>query len=245
MRLLRSVLFTCLMFVTVLPYALMVIIGRAFSWRTGYNWVPRWTSLICWLADKLCGLRYEVEGSDNLPAEPSVVLIKHSSAYETLLQLQMFPPQTWVLKRELMWAPFFGWGLAALQTIAINRRAGGSAVQQVLDQGVVALRKGRWVVIFPEGTRVPPGEIRRYGMSGTLLAQAAGCLVVPVAHNAGDFWPRRGWVKHPGTVRFCIGPPMNPAGRDAREFNREVQAWIEAKVAELRAAAGHAASDAN
>lgn len=245
MRLLRSVLFTCLMFVTVLPYALLVIIGRAFSWRTSYNWVPRWTRLVCWLADKLCGLRYEVEGSEHLPQEPSVVLFKHSSAYETLLQLQLFPPQTWVLKRELMWTPFFGWGLAALQNIAINRRAGGSAVQQVLDQGVAALRKGRWVVIFPEGTRVPPGEIRRYGMSGTLLAQAAGCLVVPVAHNAGDFWPRRGWVKHPGTVRVVIGPPMNPAGRDSREFNQEVQAWIEGKVAELRIAAGHATRDAN
>jgi 1-acyl-sn-glycerol-3-phosphate acyltransferase len=139
-----------------------------------------------------------------------------------------------VLKQELIWAPFFGWALGALHPIAIDRRGGHTAVGQVLEQGAERLRDGHWVMIFPEGTRMPPGQTRRYGISGTLLAQRNGRLLVPVAHNAGEFWPRRGWRKRPGTVRFCIGPPVDPAGRDPREVNAELQAWIEGKVAELR-----------
>ena len=235
-----SLLFTALLFLTVLPYAMLVVLLRIFSESASYRAVVWWADLVCWLGDQLCGLRYEVDGLDNLPDKPCVVLIKHSSAYETITQLRIFPWQTWVLKRELMWAPFFGWGLKAVNPIAIDRSAGNSAVQQVLEQGTAALAAGRYVMVFPEGTRMPPGETRRYGMSGTLLAQEAGCPVVPVAHNAGDYWPRRGWRKRPGTVRFCIGEPMDPTGRDPREFNLEIQARIEAKVAELRAAAGHA-----
>ena len=149
--------------------------------------------------------------------------------------LLLFPNQTWVLKRELMWAPFFGWALAALNPIAIDRKGGHGAAQQVIEQGTQRLRDGRWVMIFPEGTRMPPGETRRYGLSGTLLAQAAGRLLVPVAHNAGDYWPRRGLRKRPGTVRFSIGRPIDPAGRDPREVNEEIQRWVETRVAELRA----------
>lgn len=239
MGLLGSLLFTSLLFLSVLPYSLLVIAARLFGWRASYRAVLWWIDLICWLAKTLCGLSYEVQGEENLPSEPVVVLVKHSSAYETITQLRIFPRQTWVLKRELMWAPFLGWGLATVHPIAINRSAGQSAVQQVIDQGLAALADGRWIMVFPEGTRMPPGETRRYGLSGVLLAQQAGCPVVPVAHNAGDYWPRRGWRKRPGTVQFCIGPPMDPAGREPREFNRDVQAWIENKVRELRLAAGH------
>lgn len=239
MQLLRSILFTCLLFVTVPIYACLVLLVRPFGWRASYRWARRWALLMVWLAQALCRLRIEVEGREHLPDVPSIVLFKHSSAFETIVQLTILPTQTWVLKRELMWAPFFGWGLAAVHPIAIDRRAGTSAVQQVIDQGLASLRAGRWVVIFPEGTRMPPGETRRYGLSGTLLAQKAGLTVVPVAHNAGDFWPRRGWLKTPGTVTFCIGPPMDPKDRDPREFNREVQTWIEKKVAALREASGH------
>jgi len=240
MQLFGSLLFTALLFLTVPPYAMLVVVLRPLSWMASYRAVKWWSWLICRLAELLCGLRYEVEGSANLPDEPCVIMVKHSSAFETIAQLQLFPPQSWVLKRELMWAPFFGWGLAAVQPIAINRSAGGSAVQQVLEQGVRALEQGRCIVVFPEGTRMPAGQTKRYGMSGVLLAQKAGCLVVPVAHDAGDYWPRRGWRKKPGTVKFCIGPPMDPANQDAREFNAKVQAWVENKVAELRVAAGHA-----
>src|SRR5690606_22674463 len=134
----------------------------------------------------------------HLPSRNAIVLMKHSSAWETLAQLQIFPKQTWVIKRELMWAPFLGWVLPLLKPIAIDRRGGRDAVRQVIEQGTQRLEDGFWVVIFPEGTRVPPGQTRRYGLSGALLASETGRTVVPVAHNAGLFWPRRGWVKRPG-----------------------------------------------
>lgn len=236
----RSVLFTIILFVSVPPYSLVLVAARIFGRAAAYRATVGWARAMVWLCRVLCGLDFSVEGQQYLPERNSVVLIKHSSAYETLVQLLLFPPQSWVLKRELMWAPFFGWGLAVLQPIAIRRKAGRSAVEQVVAQGAERLAQGLWVVVFPEGTRMPPGETRRYGVSGALLAQAAGTRLVPVAHNAGDFWPRRGWRKRSGTVRFCIGPAVDPAGRDPRKVNLEVQEWIEHKVSELRhdAAAG-------
>ncbi len=232
-----SLVFTTLMFVTIPPYALAAILVRPFGIAASYRVAVAWARLITGLCRRLCGLGYRIEGAENVPPSAGVVLMKHSSAYETIAQMLLFPAQCWVLKRELMWTPFFGWALAAVQPIAINRRAGNNAVAQVVEQGKRQLALGRWVIVFPEGTRMPAGETRRYGIGGTLLAQKAGCLIVPVAHNAGDFWPRRGLRKRPGTVVFRIGTPMDPAGRDPREFNAEVQRWIEAEVAELRNAA--------
>jgi 1-acyl-sn-glycerol-3-phosphate acyltransferase len=229
-----SLVFTTLLFVTVPPYALAAIVARIAGTRASYAVARAWARLVDRLARALCGLHYTVEGVENLPPGSAVAMIKHSSAYETIMQLLIFPQQTWVLKRELMWAPFFGWALAALAPIAIDRGGGRSAVDQVLAQGKRQLEAGRWVMIFPEGTRMAPGETRRYGLSGALLAAASGRFLVPVAHDAGDYWPRRGLRKRPGTVRFCIGKPVDPAGREARQVTEEIQAWIEAKVAELR-----------
>ncbi len=235
---LGSIVFTSIMFLSVPPCALIVIFLRLFGRRTSYRASQYWCIAMLWLVKKLCGLSYSVEGQENLPAEPSVVLIKHSSAYETFVQLLFIPKQTWVLKRELMWAPFLGWALATLSPIAINRKAGKSAVDQIIEQGTAKLKQGLYINIFPEGTRMAPGETRRYGLSGALLARSAGCALVPVAHNAADYWPRRGLLKRPGVVRFVIGPPLNPKNRDPREVNRELQNWIESTVADLRRAAG-------
>jgi 1-acyl-sn-glycerol-3-phosphate acyltransferase len=175
----------------------------------------------------ICGLDYRVEGRENLPAGNHIALIKHASSWETVAQMVLLPPQVWVLKRELMWLPVIGWGLLLLRSIAVNRGAGGSAVKSVLEQGRARLAEGKWVVIFPEGTRMPPGETRRYGVSGALLAAETGRLIVPVAHDAGYFWPRRGLIKKPGTIRVVIGPPIAAAGRDPRDVNAEAQDWIE------------------
>jgi 1-acyl-sn-glycerol-3-phosphate acyltransferase len=231
---LGSILFTGLMFVTIVPYSLVLIAVRPFGYHASYRVAVAWARLINRLCEQLCGLRFVIEGRENLPDESAVVLMKHSSAYETIVQMLLFPAQCWVLKRELIWTPFFGWALAALQPIAIDRKSGHSAVSQVVQQGCQRLQDGRWITIFPEGTRMPPGETRRYGISGTLLAQTAGRLLVPVAHNAGDFWPKRGLRKRSGVVRFCIGQPIDPVGRDVRVVNEEIQRWIETKVAELR-----------
>jgi len=231
----RSFIFTALMFLTIPPYALVTVAVRVAGVSASYAVAVAWARMITRLCRALCGLGMSVEGREHVPATPSVVLMKHSSAYETIAQMLLFPQQCWVLKRELMWTPFFGWALAAVHPIAINRSAGRNAVSQVVEQGKQRMRDGIWVMIFPEGTRMPPGQTRRYGVSGALLARETGSLIVPVAHNAGDFWPRRGLRKRPGTVRFVIGPPIDPAGRDPREVNEQVQAWIESKVAELRA----------
>ena len=181
----------------------------------------------------ICGIEYSIEGEENIPDVPSVIMIKHTTVFETYAQLAVFPPQTWVVKRSLQWIPFFGWGLAAMKPIAIDRSAGHTAVTQVIEQGRARLAEGIWITIFPEGTRMPAGQTRKYGISGAALAIEANCPVVPVAHNAGDLWPRRGLRKKPGLVRFCIGPPIDPGGLPAKELNLVVQEWVENKMKEI------------
>ena len=182
------------------------------------------------MLDRLCGLNFTVEGRERIPAGNHVVMSKHTSAWETVALFVIFPPQVWVLKRELLWIPLMGWGLKLLRPIAIDRGAGHRAVNQVIEQGKERLADGLWVIIFPEGTRVARGETRKYGVSGALLAAASGSLVVPVSHNAGDFWPRRGILKKPGTIRVVIGEPIEARGKDPRELNVEIRRAIEAGV---------------
>ncbi|MEO8225122.1 MAG: lysophospholipid acyltransferase family protein [Gammaproteobacteria bacterium] len=232
----RSVVFTVLMSFSVLPWSIVIVIGRLGGYPVSYALVVVWVRAIFWLLDKLCHLNFRVEGKEHIPTGTCVALLKHSSAYETLVQFLLFPRQCWVVKRELLWAPFLGWGVWAIRPIAIDRGGGQQAVAQVLALGKARLAEGHWVMVFPEGTRVAPGETRRYGLSGTLLAQEAGRLIVPVAHDAGDYWPRRGWRKRAGTVTFRIGPPVDPAGQNPRLVNERIQTWIEEQIAELRRA---------
>lgn len=232
---LGSIAFTAYLFLSVPVYGLLVLPTVFLPRRVTYAGAVSWAAAALCMLRWLCRLDYVVEGREHLPAGRSIVLMKHSSAWETLAQLVIFPPQTWVLKRELMWIPVLGWVLLALRAIAIDRNGGRAAVQQVLDQGRARLAEGLWVVIFPEGTRVAAGETRRYGMGGALLAQATGQPVIPVAHNAGDFWPRRSWLKRAGTIRVVIGPPIETKGVEPRVVNERTQRWIEDTVAALRA----------
>jgi len=207
---------------TVLPFPRRFVLVRVYAAST--LWVLKWS----------CGLDYRIEGAA-LPEGSHVALWKHSSTWETVAMMVVFPRQVWVLKRELLWIPVVGTGVWQMHAIAIDRKAGHSAVAQIIEQGKARLAEGDWVMIFPEGTRMAPGETRRYGVSGALLASATDRLIVPVAHNAGRYWPRRGLVKRPGTVRVVIGTPVRPGERDVREVNEEVQGWIEATVRELEA----------
>jgi 1-acyl-sn-glycerol-3-phosphate acyltransferase len=229
-RLFRSLLYTTWLFLGTGLYACLVLVLFWAPTRTLHALADHWARNQMWMLRVLCGLSYCVEGRENIPPGAHVSMWKHSSAWETIAQAAIFPPQAWVLKRELIWIPLVGWAIWLLRPIAINRSAGASAVNQVVEQGKRRLEAGYWILIFPEGTRVSPGESRKYGVSGALLASRAGCKVVPVAHNAGKFWPRRGWVKHPGQIRVAIGPPIDAAGRDPRDLNAEVRAWIEAKL---------------
>ncbi|MGB5247036.1 MAG: lysophospholipid acyltransferase family protein [Woeseia sp.] len=233
MLLLRSLIFQFCFFGSAVVAGFLVLLAGPFGYPARFKVCIGWGRFMLWAGKAVCDIEYVFEGTENIPEEASVVLIKHSSVFETYAQLVIFPPQTWVLKRELHWIPLFGWGLALMKPIAINRKAGHRAVTQVIQQGKERLAEGIWISVFPEGTRMPPGETRKYGVSGAALAVAAGCKIVPVAHNAGDFWPRRSFMKRPGLVRFCIGPPIDPAGRPPKDVNLEVQDWIETKMLEI------------
>ena len=234
MQLVRSLLFTTIMILTVPLYALVVLLIAPLPHAQRYKVAVAWVRLNLASLRTLCGLTYEVTGREHVPADACVVMLKHSSALETLVELELFPLQTWVLKRELMWLPFFGWAMALLKPIAVHRGAGRSAVSQLVQRGAQCLQDGIFVMIFPEGTRVAAGETGRYGIGGAALAVRARVPVVPVAHNAGDYWPRRSWLKYPGTVRFVIGPAIEAAGREPREVNAEVKEWIESTTDEIR-----------
>lgn len=230
---LGSIAFTLYLFLSVPVWAPVVLLSAPFPHRVTYRLVEYWIDAVLFMLERLCRLDYVVDGAEHLGDDNTVVLMKHSSSWETIAQFRLFPKQTWVLKRELLWLPFFGWVLPLLKPIAIDRRGGRVAVQQVVDQGLERLKEGFWVVIFPEGTRVPFGQTRRFGLSGALLAASAGKPVVPVAHDAGFFWPRHGWHKRPGTIRVRIGPPIPTAGREARDIAADAQRWIEDALAAM------------
>jgi len=234
MQLIGSVVFTGFLFLWTGCYAIFFVIAASvLPFPRRFALARTWASVLLRVLQWTCGLDYRIEGREHLPADNHVALWKHASSWETIAMSVVFPRQVWVLKRELQWIPVVGWGIRQLHAIAIDRRSGHTAVAQVVEQGRERLAEGDWVMIFPEGTRMAPGETRRYGVSGALLASETGHLVVPVAHNAGYFWPRRGLLKRRGTVRVVIGPPIKAAGRDPRLINEEAQQWIEARVREL------------
>jgi len=238
-----SALHAVLAAVAAILFALVATLARPLPHRWRFLLVSGWArfSLVClWM---LCGVRIVVEGREHIPAGPAVIACKHQSALETLALQTVFPAHAWVLKRELLNIPFFGWGLAALEPIAIERSAQRQALRQVLDQGVERLRRGIWVLIFPEGTRMPPGGTGRYAQSAAALALRAGCPIVPVAHNAGLCWPRTGFMRHAGTVTFRIGPAIDPAGRSPAEITTQIEGWIEAESRALLPAAASPAPE--
>ena len=234
MHFLRSVLFIGIAGVTVAISSALILLTFWAPPKVPWAITVGWCRLAVWLGRVICGLDTVVEGLENLPDEPSVIMIKHTSTLETYWQVTVFPKTTWVIKREVMLVPVVGWAMKlVLDPIFIDRESGRSAVKQVISQGKQRLQDGIWVTIFPEGTRMPPGETRRYGVSGAALARDTGCKIVPVAHNAGDLWTRGSIIKRPGKVRFCIGPPIDASGRRPKETNLIVQEWIESKMREI------------
>jgi len=223
----RSVLFALGLLLVTPPYAVVALCTFPLPRMARYRIISGWSRLVILLARAILGIKWRVEGRENLPARPSVILSKHQSAWETMAFQLIFPPQVLVLKRELLWIPFFGWGLALMSPIAINRSRGMAALREIARRGRERLAQGFWVVVFPEGTRVAPGAQRDYHPGGAWLACAAGATVVPVAHNAGLLWPRNAFIKRPGTVTVRIGPPIEAANRDAKTVNDLARTWIE------------------
>ena len=212
---LRSLAYAIVQAVATPVYALIALLTFPFPPLTRYRIITSWSRLMVWAAERICGIRYRVLGAENIPREPCIILSKHQSAWETLAFQVIFPPQVWVVKRELLWVPFFGWGLAMLRPIAIDRRGGAQALRQTLEQGRERLARGFSIVIFPEGTRTAPGTRGSYHAGGAWLAIQTGAPVLPVAHNAGTCWPRNAWLKYPGLVTVSIGPALYPDSTEA------------------------------
>ncbi|MHB1093572.1 lysophospholipid acyltransferase family protein [Thiobacillus sp.] len=237
MSLIRSMIFAPMQTVLTIFFSLVAFLSFPFSAHTRYRLITGYNRTVIWLARWVLGIRYVVEGAENLPAHPAIILAKHQSAWETVAFLFLFPPVSPVIKQELLKVPFFGWAFRMLSPIAIDRSTGREALKQIVNQGREKLAQGFWVLVFPEGTRVAPGEKGRYGIGGGWLAAETGTPIVPVAHNAGEVWPKNAFIKRPGMVTVRIGPAIPAAGRSAAELTRAVEAWIEAEMARLPPAA--------
>lgn len=241
MPIIRSTLFLLGAVLLTAPFGALVTLAIILPMRVRYLVVAIWRSAFMALCRYVLGIRYQVLGRENIPAQPSVIFSKHQSAWETVALQEIFPALVFVLKKELLFLPFLGWSFAAMKMISIDRKAGRDALKQVVDQGRDRLKAGYWIIIFPEGTRVAPGQTRRFKPGGAHLAKETGALVVPVAHNAGEVWRRNAFIKHPGLVTVSIGPAIDPAGLSESEISARAQTWIEA---EMRRISPHLYADA-
>ena len=239
MAMLRSTLHMTFMFVTVIPYTLLILLARLCGAKGNvrYAFAQKWLSLSIDAARVIMGIRYQVQGQDNLPVgetSPAILLVKHQSTYETFLMPAIMPhPLAYVFKKELLYVPFFGWSIGSLDMIHIDRSQRAKAFAKVVEQGQALLDRGVWVIMFPEGTRIPRGERGSYKTGGTRLAIATGAPVIPIAVTSAKCWPRKAFIKTPGVVDVSIGKPIPSVGRDAEELMREVETWIEAEMHRL------------
>lgn len=239
MNLVRSVIFAVLQTLLTVVFSVVALFSFPFSAPLRYRLITGYNHAVIWLARWVLGIRYVMQGTENLPKQPAIILAKHQSAWETVAFLFLFPPVSPVIKQELLKVPFFGWAFRMLSPIAIDRGSGRDALKQIVAQGREKLAQGFWVLVFPEGTRVAPGEKGRYGIGGSWLAAATGAPIVPVAHNAGEVWPKNAFIKRPGTITVRIGTAIDPAGKSAAELTRTVEAWIETEMTRLPPAAAH------
>ena len=230
---LRSLAFAVALVLITPPYSLIAMATFPLPRLARFRIIAGWSRLVIWLARVVLGIRYRVRGRENLPSRPAVILSKHQSAWETLAFQVIFPPHVLVIKRELLWIPFFGWGLALASPIAIDRSRGVKALKRMAELGRDRLAQGFWIAIFPEGTRVRPGERREYHVGGAWLAVQCRAPVVPVAHNAGLVWGKNAFIKRPGTVTVEIGAPIESAGVDPSALSARVEQWIESRMTAL------------
>lgn len=230
----RSTVFQLfLMAVTALIGPLMLFM-LPFPFLRRYQLAQVWVEIMMWATEHICGIDYVISGAENIPKDVNgIVLSKHQSSWETIALQKIFPPQVYLLKKSLLWLPIWGWAMATLKPIAIDRSNQKEALRILLKEGAQHLKNGLWIIVFPEGTRVAPGATKKFNAGGCMLANRSGYPVVPVAHNAGEFWPRYSFFKYPGTVQVRIGPPMYCGDRKPTELNKEVEAWINQAMDEI------------
>ena len=229
----RSLIFAVFQLLFTPPYAILVMAFFFLDARGRFAIIRQWCVINVRAARLLCGIRYVVVGRENIPAEPHLILSKHSSTFETLALNDIFFPISFVAKQELLKLPFFGWAFALASPITIDRTAGNRALQLMVAQGRSRLADGFWIVIFPEGTRIKAGTRAKYKTGGARLAVGMERPVLPVAHNGGYLWPKGVWGKTAGTITISIGRPIESTGREPAELTAEVERWIEDEVARL------------
>lgn len=230
---LRSLLFYLGLLPLTVLFSFIAVLILPLPRRPRYAIITQWSRLTMVWLKLTCGLNWTVSGLENVTTTPGVILSKHQSAWETVALQLIFPRQCQVLKRELLRIPFFGWGLASLNPIAIDRSAGTRALKTVLATGAERIDQGWWVVIFPEGTRTAVGQRGRYTQTGAALALRSDCPIIPVAHNAGVFWARNAIDKLPGTIEVVVGEPVNTHGKTSKAVMHDVETWIESTCASL------------
>ena len=219
---------------TVFWATLSLLVAWALPLRRRFGFiVGGWTRIALWWLRVTCGVSAHVRGLANLPGSPCILLVKHQSTWETVWVQTLVSPQTTLIKRELLRIPFWGWAYSLTRPIAIDRASPSAALRQFVEQGADRLRRGMTVTLFPEGTRLPPGSRRKFHRGGAALAAATGAPVVVIAHNAGSFWPARGFVKRPGVVDVEISPPVKTEGKTSREINAICEKWLAEAMARL------------
>jgi 1-acyl-sn-glycerol-3-phosphate acyltransferase len=228
---LRSLLFMLLVLVATIIWSAVCFLAAPLPYNQRFYITGRWNVFVIWLARMLCGIRYQFKGYENLPDAPAILLSKHQSAWETIFLLPSMPrPLVYVFKKEILYIPFFGWGMALLRMIPIDRSKGRDAFASVVEQGKKRLAGGQWIIMFPEGTRIPVGQRGKYKGGGSRLAVETGTLVVPIALNSGECWPKHSFVKQPGLITVSIGPPISPQGLSSSELMQQVENWIESEM---------------
>ncbi len=238
MALLRSIIHALWMLITVVPWGIIMLVVSIRVRGVPLYWMAaRWLGWAITGARVIMGVRYRVSGMENLPrgdTSPAILLVKHQSTYETFLMPTIMPhPLAYVFKRELLYVPFFGWAMGRLDMIHIDRSQRAQAFNKVVAQGKELLAQGIWIIMFPEGTRIPRGQKGNYKTGGTRLAIETGAPVIPIAVTSAKCWPRKAFIKRPGVVDVSIGPPIDSTGRDADGLMREVETWIEAEMRRL------------
>ena len=223
----RSILYLAFMWLTI-PFATSIfLLAYPVPYKYRSKLISSWSNITLKVLGFICGLKFEITGRENIPDKPCIIFCKHQSTWETMALQLLFTPQVWVLKQELLWIPFFGWTLASMKSIAIDRKSGKKALRQIVEQGTQRLEEGNWVVIFPEGTRKRPGDKPDYKIGGAMLASKSGFDVLPIAHNAGEFWPKGQFVKRAGTIKMVIGPLIKSSELTTKQISQQSEQWIE------------------
>lgn len=237
---LRSLIFAMVMAVATVIWSFVCMLAAPLPYNKRYYVTSRWNVFVVWLAKVVCGIHYEFKGHENFPDSPAIVLSKHQSAWETIFLLANLPrPLVFVFKKEILYIPFFGWGIALLRMIPIDRKQGKNAFRMVVAHGKRRLKDGQWIIMFPEGTRIPVGQAGKYKSGGTRLAIETGVPVIPIAVNSGECWPKNSFIKYPGKITVSVGKPISSEGQTPDGMMEQVEQWIES---EMRVISPHAYS---